>query len=111
MSGAVSGYKSIGLQEAPLALYFHCAAHRLNLAVGSACKIQAFKNAESYVEEIASFFFNTQQRDKRPWIKPLKSVPLEQKQGSGKMPAGHGGFIELILMFCSWSSFLLSMPF
>ena len=56
MSGAVSGYKSIGLQEAPLALYFHCAAHRLNLAVGSACKIQAFKNAESYVGEIASFF-------------------------------------------------------
>ena len=47
MSGAVSGCKSIVLQEAPLALYFHCAAHCLNLAVVSACKIQAFKKAES----------------------------------------------------------------
>jgi hypothetical protein len=43
MSGAVSGCKSIAQQEAPLALYFHCAAHRLNLAVVSACKIQSFK--------------------------------------------------------------------
>ena len=56
MSGAVSGCKSIVQQEAPLALYFHCAAHRLNLAVVSACKIQSFKNAESYVGEIESFF-------------------------------------------------------
>ena len=56
MSGAASGCKSIVQQEAPLALYFHCAAHRLNLAVVSACKIQSFKNAESYVGEIARFF-------------------------------------------------------
>ena len=55
MSGAVSGCKSIVQREAPLALYFHCAAHRLNLAVVSACKIQQFKNAESYVGEIARF--------------------------------------------------------
>ena len=48
--------KSTVQQEAPLALYFHCAAHRLNLAVVSACKIQSFKNAESYVGEIARFF-------------------------------------------------------
>ena len=39
-----------------MALYFHCAAHRLNLAVVSACKIQAFKNAEFYVGEIARRF-------------------------------------------------------
>ena len=56
MSGLVSGCKSIVQQEAPLALYFHCAAHCLNLAVVSACKIQSFKNAESYVGEIARFF-------------------------------------------------------
>ena len=56
MSGAVSGCKTIVQREAPQALYFHCAAHRLNLAVVSACKIQSFKNAESYVGEIARFF-------------------------------------------------------
>ena len=46
MSGAVSGCKPIVQQEAPLALYVHCAAHRLNLAVVSACSVQSFKNAE-----------------------------------------------------------------
>ena len=62
MSGAVSGCKSIVQLEAPLALYFHCAAHRLNLAVVSACKIQQFKNAESYLGEIASFFISLQRQ-------------------------------------------------
>ena len=40
----------------PLALYTHCAAHRLNLAVVSACKLQSFTNAESYMREIARLF-------------------------------------------------------
>lgn len=39
-----------------MAVYFHCAAHRLNLAVVSACKIQAFRNVEVYIGEIARFF-------------------------------------------------------
>ena len=56
MSGARSGCMSLVQQEPPLAMYFHCAAHRLNLAVVSACSIQAFKNVESYVGEIARFF-------------------------------------------------------
>lgn len=56
MSGARSGCKSIVQQAAPLAMYYHCAAHHLNLAVVAACKVQALKNAESYVGEIARFF-------------------------------------------------------
>ena len=56
MSGARSGCRSIIQQQAPMAMYFHCAAHRLNLAVMSACKIQAFKNVESYIGEISRFF-------------------------------------------------------
>ncbi len=55
MSGTRSGVKAV-VQEAPKAMYYHCAAHRLNLAVVSACSIQAFKNAESYIGEIARFF-------------------------------------------------------
>ena len=35
---------------------FHCAAHRLNLAVVSACSNQTFKNTESCVGEMARFF-------------------------------------------------------
>lgn len=56
MCGARSGVKSIVQDAAPKAMYYHCAAHRLNLSVVSACKIQAFKNAESYIGEIARFF-------------------------------------------------------
>ena len=89
MSGAASPLfskrprsgKSIVQQEAPLALYFHCAAHRLNLAVVSACKLQSCKNAESYVGDIARFFI-THLRDNVPWIKSSKSLQLEQKPES-----------------------------
>ena len=63
MSGARLGVKSVVQKAAPKAMYFHCAAHRLNLSVVSACKIQAFKNAESYVGEIARFFsFSTKRQ-------------------------------------------------
>ncbi len=55
-SGARSGCKALIQREAPLAVSYHCPAHRLNLAVMSACKIQSMKNAESYVGEISRFF-------------------------------------------------------
>lgn len=53
MAGARSGCRTIIQQQAPKAIYIHCAAHRLNL---SACKIQVFRNCESYIGEIARFF-------------------------------------------------------
>ena len=43
MAGARSGCRSVVQKEAPLADYIHCAAHWLNLAVVSACKVQVFK--------------------------------------------------------------------
>ena len=56
MAGARAGVQSVVRRDAPQAVYVHCAAHRLNLSVVSACSIQEFKNAESYVGEIARFF-------------------------------------------------------
>ena len=56
MSGDHSDCKAIVQQSAPLAMYYHCASHRLNLAIVSACKIHAFKNTESCIGEIARFF-------------------------------------------------------
>lgn len=64
MSGARSGVKAVVLEEAPKALYYHCAAHRLNLSVVSACSIQAFKNAESYIGEITRFFSYSAKRQR-----------------------------------------------
>ena len=42
--------------KSPKAVYFHCASHRLNLAIVSACSISAIKNVESYIDETARFF-------------------------------------------------------
>ena len=40
MSGARLGVKSVVQKAAPKAMYFHCAAHRLNLSVVSDLKMQ-----------------------------------------------------------------------
>lgn len=56
MCGARCGVKAVVQEAAPKAMYYHCAAHRLNLSAVSACSIQAFRNAESYLGEIARFF-------------------------------------------------------
>ncbi len=64
MAGARSGCRSIVQQQAPMAIYIHCATHRLNLAVVSVCEIQAFKNTESYIGEIARFFHFSAKRQR-----------------------------------------------
>ena len=53
MAGAKSGCRAIVQEQAPIAMYTHCAAHQLIVA---ACKIQAFRNTESCIGEIARFF-------------------------------------------------------
>ena len=64
MSGTRRGCKSIIQQQAPKATYYHCAAHKLNLAIVSACKIQDIKNTESYLGEIARFFNSSPKRQR-----------------------------------------------
>ena len=64
MSGARSGCKAVVQQDAPLAQYFHCDAHRLNLAVVSSCSIQAFRNVESCLGELARFFVYSAKRQR-----------------------------------------------
>ena len=56
MAGARSGCRSIIQQQASMAIYGRCAAHQLNLAIVSACKIQAFSSTESSIGEMARFF-------------------------------------------------------
>ncbi len=64
MAGARSGCSAILRQAAPLAVYHHCASHRLNLAVVSSCKIAAFRNTESYIGEMARFFHFSAKRQR-----------------------------------------------
>ena len=50
------GCKALVQEKAPMALCIHCAAHQLNSSIVAACKVQAFRNAESCIGEIARFF-------------------------------------------------------
>ena len=57
MAGKYIGAATLISKEYPAALYVHCAAHRLNLCVADACKVQTIKNMMSVVRK-ASYFFD-----------------------------------------------------
>ena len=62
MAGKYSGVAARILEENRLALYTHCASHRLSLCVASACKIQNVKNMTDNVGKISNFFNNSPKR-------------------------------------------------
>ena len=63
--------------KAPKATYTHCAAHQRNLAVGSACLVQAFRSAESTIGEIARLlkFSSKRQRLLGRTLEETSSMP------------------------------------
>ena len=74
----MSGVKAVVQEVAPKAMYHH---HRLNLSVVSAYSIQAFKNAESYIGEIARFFNYSAKRQRLldTSIEVCDSTPNDKK--------------------------------
>jgi len=81
MSGARNGCKEIVQKHAPMATYTHCAAHRLNLAIMSACRIQEFKSTEACIGEIARFFKYSAKRQRllEKCIDSLTTTPKAHK--------------------------------
>lgn len=61
MSGQFNGVKKFVQDKYPLALYVHCAAHTLNLAVTRACEVQEIRNCLCTIEKCYAFF-NTPKR-------------------------------------------------
>ena len=61
MAGQYSGLAARILKINPLALYTHCASHRLNLCVVAACRIQYVENMMSSVAKVGNFL-NTPKR-------------------------------------------------
>ncbi|KAL4108065.1 hypothetical protein QTP88_018322 [Uroleucon formosanum] len=61
MSGRFKGTQKIVRETCPKALYVHCAAHSLNLAVSTSCDIQAIRNSLGLVEKMYCFL-NTPKR-------------------------------------------------
>lgn len=56
MSGIFKGLQARICQVQPLAVYSHCANHRLNLAITKACSIPSIRNAMGVISSLASFF-------------------------------------------------------
>lgn len=56
MAGIFKGAQAIIRSKYPKALYVHCAAHSLNLAVSSACNIQSIRNCLGVIEKCYCFF-------------------------------------------------------
>ena len=99
MSGAVAGCRSLVQQEEPMAIYFHCASHRLNLAIVSASSVQAFNNTEAYIGEMAQFFsYSAKRRLLDKAMDSLSSTERKETEGclSDKGIDSYTVFLELL---------------
>ncbi|KAJ8896737.1 hypothetical protein PR048_002082, partial [Dryococelus australis] len=61
MSGVIRGTQLYIQSQLPEAIYVHCAAHSLNLAISDTCTHETIRNCLGTVEEIYTFF-NTPKR-------------------------------------------------
>lgn len=62
MSGKIKGVQARISSIQPLAFFTHCASHRLNLAISTACTISSIRNAVGVISSVANFFRDSAQR-------------------------------------------------
>ena len=56
MASERSSVISVVQNESPLAYYFHCAMHCLNVSASAAVKVSAIQNAENVVRKVVKMF-------------------------------------------------------
>ncbi|KAF0728332.1 52 kDa repressor of the inhibitor of the protein kinase-like, partial [Aphis craccivora] len=62
MSGHLNGAQAVIRKKYPKALFVHCSAHSLNLAINDACKITVVRNTMGSVSSVCNFFRGSAQR-------------------------------------------------
>ncbi|XP_013192236.2 52 kDa repressor of the inhibitor of the protein kinase-like [Amyelois transitella] len=62
MSGYLHGAQAFIRQDCPLALYVHCSAHSLNLAIADSCSQAEVRNCVGIVQSVGSYFRHSAQR-------------------------------------------------
>lgn len=79
MSGLYNGVQKHIRDKIPHALYVHCAAHSLNLAIGKSCTIPVIRNCIGSVSTIINFFRKSPMRSAvlKEFIK--KHIPSTQQ--------------------------------
>lgn len=61
--GHFNGVQAVVKRSYPLALYFHCSSHSLNLAISDACNIKSIRNATGTIQAIYVFFKMPKRQD------------------------------------------------
>lgn len=62
MSGHLNGVQTVIRESIPKALYVHCSAHSLNLALSHACKVESIRNSIGTITKIGTFLRASAQR-------------------------------------------------
>ena len=62
MSGHLNGAQAVIRKKYPKAIFVHCSAHSLNLAINDACKITVVRNTVGSVSSVCNFFRGSAQR-------------------------------------------------
>lgn len=82
MSGKFKGVQARVSQIQPLAIYSHCANHRLNLAISKACSVASIRNAMGVISSLANFFRDSAAR--------LNALEEEMRENHDLKPGKHG---------------------
>ncbi|KAK4873687.1 hypothetical protein RN001_013047 [Aquatica leii] len=82
MSGIFKGVQARISQIQPLAIYNHCANHRLNLAISKACSVATIRNAMGVISSLAIFFRDSAAR--------FKALEEEMRKNHDLKPGKHG---------------------
>ena len=78
MSGHLNGVRAAIQEEFPMALFVHCAAHSLNLALSKSCSIPLIRNSIGVVKEVEVFFHASAQRAEVLKAKLVIDLPLSR---------------------------------
>ncbi|KAF2898090.1 hypothetical protein ILUMI_08085 [Ignelater luminosus] len=55
MNGSFNGAQAVLTRQFPLALYVHCSAHLLNLAIADTCKVRVLSNCLGTIHSVVTF--------------------------------------------------------
>jgi len=109
MSGKYKGVQAIVREKYPKAIYVHCAAHTLNLAVSKASNIQPIRNCLSIIEKLYNFF-NTSKHNNvlLHCIKSANETPNAKTLKGYVLRVGYKDMmLSMILLNCFHMSWML----
>lgn len=114
MSGKFNGVQARLKQLQPLAVYMHCAAHKLNLAIVKACSLSSVRNMMGVVSNITNFVRESAKRleimkrsilEKHPEAKRVKLKSLSDTRWLER----HDALLQFKELFDCVTEFLQEM--